>query len=251
MSDPCKNSSQTVTISSAITFVGVPGLRCSFVGFRETWAVSRATLAYRIMLADEELLLLKLSPVESGLSKSSLHRQSNFSLPDAENSATAPITSQNSSLIFFMWSEWVEATKAMPFLKQKHCLSYTLQGKYFFLSFNLVSLYPAEKHKLSTKERTYPLRRILDDALNNVKLCFYLINLHKTPIFFEVLKWLPGVSVPRAATWRMCRILCILQEGRESVSLSERCHCIYKMVCTKGESNWNLQPVHSVTVCFN
>lgn len=72
----------------------------------------------------------------------------------------------------------------MSFLKQKNCLSYNLQGKYF----HLASLYPAEKHKLSTKERTYPLRRILDDALNNVQLCFYLINLHKPPTFFEVLK---------------------------------------------------------------
>lgn len=148
----------------------------------------------------------------------------------------------------------MEATKAMSFLKQKHCLSCNLQGK-DFLFFHLVSLFPAEKYKLSTKERTYPLRRILDDAFNNVNLCFCLINLHKTPTFFEVLKWLPEISVPWegkvAATWHMCRILCILQEVRESVSLSERCHCIYKMVCTKGESNWKLQPVHSVTVCFN
>lgn len=101
MSDPCKNSSQTVTTSSAITSMGVPGLRCSFVGFRETCAVSRATLAYRIMLGDAELLLLKLSPVENGLSKSSLHLlERHFPVPDAENSATAPITLQNSSLIF-------------------------------------------------------------------------------------------------------------------------------------------------------
>lgn len=149
-------------------------------------------------------------------------------------------------------------TKWKP-LKQCHFLSRSIDFLTIYREnssfFHLVSLNPAEKHKPSFKERTYPLGRILDDALNNVKLCFYLINLHKTPTFCEVLKWLPGVSLPRegkvAATWHMCRILCILQEVRESVSLSERCHCIYKMICTKGESNWNLQPGHSVTVCFN
>lgn len=185
-----------------------------------------------------------LSPVGNSLSKSSFHLlQRHFPVPYEETFAAPPITLQNCSLIFFTWKEWAEATKAMSFLKQEQCLSYSLQKKCCFLFFHLFSQYPAEKHELSTKERIYPLRRISDDALNKVKLCFYLINLKKNPLF-QVLKWLPGLSVPWeskvAATWHMGRILWILQEVRDSVSLSERCHCIYKMVCTKGESNWNM-----------
>lgn len=65
----------------------------------------------------------------------------------------------------------------MLFLKQEQCLSYYLQREAFFLFLHFVSQCSSEKPGLSTKERFYPLRRISDDALNNEKLCFYLINL--------------------------------------------------------------------------